>query len=169
MDGVGGHGAWQWYNWLFLKQIKITNMHICIHRLMLILGVITVAFGIILFFFLVDDPRSKFLRLTPEQREIVEERIRDHAVVITREIKYYQIIEDLKEPRFYCFIFSSMLINFQNGALNTFSSIITAGFGFSVILYKSWLHASKLILDYIRVLMQSCSLFLPVLYVPCIL
>ncbi|CDH48817.1 mfs allantoate transporter [Lichtheimia corymbifera JMRC:FSU:9682] len=111
MDGVGGHGAWQW--------------------LMLILGVITVAFGIIIFFFLVDDPRSKFLRLTPEQREIVEERIRDHAVVITREIKFYQIIEALKEPRFYCFIFSSMLINFQNGALNTFSSIITAGFGFS--------------------------------------
>lgn len=99
---------------------------------MLILGVITVAFGIILFVFLVDDPRSKFLRLTPEQREIVEERIRDNAVVITREIKYHQILESLKEPRYYCFIFASMLINFQNGALNTFQSIITAGFGFSV-------------------------------------
>lgn len=99
---------------------------------MLILGVITVAFGLILFFFLVDDPRSSFLRLTPEQREIVEERIRDNAVVITRQIKYNQIIEALKEPRYYCFIFASMLINFQNGALNTFQSIITAGFGFSV-------------------------------------
>ncbi|KAJ8661204.1 hypothetical protein O0I10_002953 [Lichtheimia ornata] len=111
MDGVGGHGAWQW--------------------LMLILGVITVAFGIILFVFLVDDPRSSLLRLTPEQREIVEERIRDNAVVITRQIKYHQILEALKEPRYYCFIFASMLINFQNGALNTFQSIITAGFGFS--------------------------------------
>lgn len=140
MDGVGGHGAWQWYDWLIHEHTNdyLYASYIYIHRLMLILGVITVAFGIIIFFFLVDDPRSKFLRLTPEQREIVEERIRDHAVVITREIKFYQIIEALKEPRFYCFIFSSMLINFQNGALNTFSSIITAGFGFSVILLISY-------------------------------
>lgn len=111
MDGIHGHASWQW--------------------LMVILGAVTMAFGIVCFFSLVDNPRSRFLRLTPEQEAIVEERQRDNAVVRTTEIKYYQMVEALKEPRFYCFIVASMLINFQNGALNTFSSIITAGFGFS--------------------------------------
>ncbi|KAI9319429.1 major facilitator superfamily domain-containing protein [Dichotomocladium elegans] len=111
MEGVHGHGAWQW--------------------LMLILGVVTISFGIILFFGLIDNPRSRFLNLTPEQEQAVEERIRDNAVVITQEIKYYQMLEALKEPRLYSYILASMLINLQNGALNTFSSIITNGFGFS--------------------------------------
>ncbi|CDH61084.1 mfs allantoate transporter [Lichtheimia corymbifera JMRC:FSU:9682] len=111
MDGVHGHSAWQW--------------------LMLILGIVTIACGFIFFFFLVDNPRSRLLRLTPEQLAAVEERIKDNAVVITKEIKYHQIIEAIKEPRLYCFAFASMLINFQNGALNTFSSIITQGFGFA--------------------------------------
>lgn len=101
---------------------------------MLILGVVTIACGFIFFFFLVDNPRSRLLRLTPEQLAAVEERIKDNAVVITKEIKYHQIIEAIKEPRLYCFAFASMLINFQNGALNTFSSIITQGFGFAVSL-----------------------------------
>ncbi|KAI9499295.1 major facilitator superfamily domain-containing protein [Zychaea mexicana] len=111
MDGALGHASWQW--------------------LMIILGVITIFFGFVIFFFLVDDPRSKFLRLTPEQLQIVDERQRDNTTVRTKEIKWHHVKEALTEPRFYCFCFASMLINFQNGALNTFSSIITAGFGFS--------------------------------------
>lgn len=99
---------------------------------MVILGAVTIAFGFICFFCLVDNPRSRFLRLTDEQKQIVEERLRDNAVVKSKEVKYYQIYEALKEPRYYCFIFASLLINLQNGALNTFSSIITQGFGFSV-------------------------------------
>ena len=58
--------------------------------------------------------------------------MRDNAVVRTKEIKFAHMIEALKEPRFYCFFFTSLLVNFQNGAMNTFSSIITKGFGFSV-------------------------------------
>lgn len=99
---------------------------------MIILGAVTIAFGACCFFLLVDSPSSKFLRVTPEEREVMKLRTLDNATVVTREVKFSHIIEAIKEPRFYCFIFASLLFNLQNGALNTFQSIITAGFGFSV-------------------------------------
>ncbi|ORY97640.1 major facilitator superfamily domain-containing protein [Syncephalastrum racemosum] len=111
MEGLHGHASWQW--------------------MMIILGVVTIFFGFICFFALIDDPYSRFLNLTPAMRDIVAERQRDNAVVHSKETKYYQIKEALKEPRYYCFVVASMLINFQNGALNTFSTIITSGFGFT--------------------------------------
>lgn len=102
---------------------------------MIILGAATMAFGIFCFFLLVDNPRSKFLRLSPDELKVVELRIIDNSTVVTKEIKFHHMLEALKEPRYYCFIFASLLYNLQNGALNTFSSIITAGFGFSVSEY----------------------------------
>lgn len=99
---------------------------------MIILGSVTVFFGLFCFFFLVDKPKSRLLRLTPETEQIVDARQRDNAVVRTREIKFSHMRESLCEPRFWLLVITSLLINFQNGALNTFSSIITAGFGFSV-------------------------------------
>ncbi|KAF7727465.1 hypothetical protein EC973_007534 [Apophysomyces ossiformis] len=111
MNGVAGKSAWQW--------------------IMIILGAVTVLFGLICFFFLVDKPKSRFLRLTPEQEKAVDVRLQDNNVVRTNEIKISHMIEALKEPRFYCFIFASMLYNVQNGAMGIFSAIITAGFGFS--------------------------------------
>ena len=105
---------------------------IIIVRLMIILGAVTMFFGIVIFFCLIDNPRSRFLKLTPEQSQIVDERQRDNTTVITKEIKWSHITESLKEPRYYFFCLASMLINFQNGALNTFSAIITKGFGFAV-------------------------------------
>lgn len=110
MHGVGGLDAWQW--------------------IMIILGAITILFGLFSFFFMVDNPKAKVLRLTPEEEKIVELRMRDNAVVKSKEIKTSHIWESLKEPRFYAFCFAAMLINFQNSALSTFSSIITKGFGF---------------------------------------
>ncbi|KAI9316390.1 major facilitator superfamily domain-containing protein [Dichotomocladium elegans] len=111
LEGVGGHGSWQW--------------------LMLILGVVTVGFGFIIFFGLIDNPRSRFLKLTSEQLAIVDERMRDNSTVVNHKIKYHQMLEALKEPRFYCFIFAALLINIQNGALGAFTALITVGFGFS--------------------------------------
>lgn len=99
---------------------------------MIILGVITIAFGVCCFFLLVDNPQSKLLRVTAKEKEVIKLRTLDNATVVTKEVKFHHIIEAVKEPRFYCFIFASLLFNLQNGALNTFSAIITAGFGFSV-------------------------------------
>ncbi|KAL7333322.1 hypothetical protein PS15p_202234 [Mucor circinelloides] len=111
MDGAGGLRAWQW--------------------IMIILGAITIIFGIISFLFMVDNPKSKVLRLSSEEEKIVDARMRDNAVVRSKEIKISHIYESLKEPRFYIFCLCSMLINFQNSVLNTYSSLITKGFGFT--------------------------------------
>ncbi|KAI7868501.1 major facilitator superfamily domain-containing protein [Spinellus fusiger] len=111
MENVGGKAAWQW--------------------IMIILGSVTSFCGTIFFFCLVDNPKSSTLRLTAEEQEIVESRTRDSTVVRSQEIKMSHIIESLKEPRFWCYCLASFLINLQNGAFTAFSSIITAGLGFS--------------------------------------
>ena len=112
MHNVAGLAAWQW--------------------IMIILGAITMVFGIFSFFFMVDNPRAKVLRLTPEEEKIVDLRTRDNAVVRNKTINTSHIFESLNEPRFYIFCLASMLLNFQNSALNTFSALITKGFGFTV-------------------------------------
>lgn len=115
MKGVGGLAAWQW--------------------IMIILGAITIVFGLFSFFFMVDNPKAKVLRLSPEEEKIVELRMKDNAVVRSKEIKWSHVYEALKEPRFYAFCVAGLLINLQNSALNTFSAIITKGFGFTVSIY----------------------------------
>lgn len=117
MHGVGGLSAWQW--------------------IMIILGAVTILFGLVSFFLMVDDPKAKVLRLTPEEEKIVEARQRDNAVVRNREIKVKHIWESLKEPRFYIFCLASMLINFQNSALSNYSAFIAQGFGFDVSFIES--------------------------------
>lgn len=109
---AGGLSPWQW--------------------IMIILGAVTIVFGFISFFFMVDSPRSNVLRLTPEEEKAVEDRMRDNAVVYSKEIKMSHIYEALKEPRLYVFCLCAMLINFQNSALSNFMALITKGFGFSV-------------------------------------
>lgn len=100
--------------------------------IMIILGAITIVFGFVSFFFMVDSPKSKVLRLTPEEEKAVDDRTRDNAVVYNKSIKMDHIYEALKEPRFYIFCVCSLLINLQNSALNNFMALITKGFGFSV-------------------------------------
>ncbi|CEG64648.1 hypothetical protein RMATCC62417_01584 [Rhizopus microsporus] len=99
--------------------------------IMIILGAITMAFGVACFFFMVDSPKSKVLRLSAEEERIVEERTEDNAVVRTRNFKISHIYESLKEPRYYCLLICSLLITLQNSALGSFNTTITAGFGFS--------------------------------------
>lgn len=99
---------------------------------MIILGSVTIAFGIGCFFLLADNPKSKLLRLTENERKMVELRTIDNSTIVTKDIKIHHMFEALKEPRYYCFVFASLLFNLQNGALGIFSSVITAGFGFSV-------------------------------------
>ncbi|KAG0182364.1 hypothetical protein DFQ28_009723 [Apophysomyces sp. BC1034] len=110
LHDVAGLRGWQW--------------------LMLILGCVTVLVGTITFFFLIDDPRSLRWHHNAEEQILVEERIRDNAVVRNSKVNYDHIREALREPRFWCFCLISFLANMQNGALTTYSATITAGFGF---------------------------------------
>ncbi|CAO3654040.1 unnamed protein product [Cunninghamella echinulata] len=110
LDMVHGLRGWKW--------------------IMIILGVVTIAFGFFCFFFLIDNPDSKHISSSDEVKAIITERILDNAVVRTKEIKTKHMIESLKEPRFYCFVLTSMFISFQNGALTSFSALITKSLGF---------------------------------------
>ncbi|GAA5803983.1 hypothetical protein HPULCUR_009468 [Helicostylum pulchrum] len=110
MDGIAGMKAWQW--------------------VMIILGSATVIFGCICFFLLIDD--AKLISKSDDESTIIGLRLKDNAVVVTRNINYSQIMEALKESRFYCFAAFSFFVSLQNGALSVFSSIITQGFGYSV-------------------------------------
>ncbi|KAG0951023.1 hypothetical protein G6F57_001711 [Rhizopus arrhizus] len=99
--------------------------------IMIILGAVTMAFGILCFFFMLDNPKDKVLKLSPEEEKIVDKRTVDNAVIKTKEFKMSHVYESLKEGRYYAFNFISLLINLQNSALGTFNTTITAGFGFS--------------------------------------
>jgi hypothetical protein len=99
---------------------------------MIILGGVTIAMGVVSFFFLIDSPKSSALKLNAEQEILVEERTKDNATVRTTDIKKDQILEALKEVRFWCFGLACLLINLQNGAMTIYNGQITASFGFNV-------------------------------------
>ncbi|KAI9499294.1 major facilitator superfamily domain-containing protein [Zychaea mexicana] len=99
--------------------------------IMIILGACTVFMGIFSFFFLIDNPKSKALKLNAEQEILVEERTRDNSVVRTTTIKIHQIKEALGEIRFWAFGLACMLINLQNGAMTIYNAQIVQDFGFT--------------------------------------
>ncbi|KAI8886242.1 MFS general substrate transporter [Backusella circina FSU 941] len=110
MKNIRGIHSWQW--------------------LMILLGVFTILWGILILFLMVGDPKSKLLSLTPEQEQIVDHRILDNAVVVSQKINYQHIKESLLEPRYYCLVFGAILVSLQIGSLQTFSSIIISNFGY---------------------------------------
>lgn len=114
-----------------ITQIPVKNGIVPWQWAFIIYGSVTLFLSIVYFFFLPDTPNSRWFSLNEEEKLIVEQRGRDNAVVPNMEIKYSQIWESLTEPRFYCYCLISLFNNFQNGALTTFSGIITTEMGFS--------------------------------------
>ncbi|KAI8150315.1 major facilitator superfamily domain-containing protein [Fennellomyces sp. T-0311] len=88
----------------------------------IIFGAMTILLGIICVFFLVDNPKSWLLRLTEEEQHIADERTKDNAVVRHKKIKWDQMIESVKEVRYWCICLAVMGLNMQNGALQVFSA-----------------------------------------------
>ncbi|KAI9306816.1 major facilitator superfamily domain-containing protein [Cunninghamella echinulata] len=113
LDGAHGIEAWRW-NYL-------------------IFGILTVCIGAVTFFFLVDSPHSKWLRLTEEEKKIVEERIQDNAVVKDKVVKIHHYWEALREPRFYLIAIAALANNLSNGGLVVFSTPFIASLGFSAL------------------------------------
>lgn len=97
----------------------------------LILGAITVAWGVIMFFILPSNPQSaKFLNET--ERKVADARIRlEQVTEETRKIKMYQIVEALKDPKTWITVASVYCIHFINGVCSGFGSIIVKSFGYS--------------------------------------
>ena len=99
---------------------------------MIILGSTTVGVGALTFFFLPDKTNSRWYRLTPEEHDIVEDRMKDNKVVQNKVIKLKHIWEALKEVRFYCYIIICFLLHLVNGCTSIFSTTIIKNMGFSV-------------------------------------
>ncbi|RCH84244.1 hypothetical protein CU098_008285, partial [Rhizopus stolonifer] len=97
----------------------------------IIWGTITVAVGITCFFALIDSPNSWVLQLTEEEKEIVELRTRDNAVVRKQTVRVAQYWEALREPRLWLLCIASLAHNLQNGGLVTYSTVLVSGLGFN--------------------------------------
>lgn len=142
MEGDKGLHAWQW--------------------LMIILGSITASFGIFVFFFLIDDPRSPKLKLTEEEKVIMEERLKDTGIKQTTKTDWGQVRECFSDPKTYAWFLISICINMTNGALLAFSGLITVGLGFSVrviLLYTLITMMIETKESFLRVLMPFYSEF----------
>ncbi|CAO3621527.1 unnamed protein product [Cunninghamella blakesleeana] len=110
LDGAHGIPVWRW--------------------LFIIHGIMTIFIGIVTFFFLVDNPHSKLLRLTEEEKLIIEERTQDNAVVKDKIVKTHHYWEALREPRFYLLTIASFANSLANGGLILFSTPFVASLGF---------------------------------------
>ncbi|CAO3621471.1 unnamed protein product [Cunninghamella blakesleeana] len=105
LDGVHGIGLWRW-NYI-------------------ILGITTIV--------IVDHPHAKLLRLTEEEKNIVEERTQDNAVVKDKTVKVHHYWEALREPRYYLIMISATANTVPTGGLVIFNTPFIKSLGFDVL------------------------------------
>ncbi|CAP81007.1 Pc12g13800 [Penicillium rubens Wisconsin 54-1255] len=100
--------------------------------LFLILGAVTSAYGIVLFVLLPDSP-SKAIFLKPNERAIAVQRTLKNktGVMDTGVFRWSQALQAIKDPQTWLLVLNSFASNLANGGLTSFTSIITAGFGFT--------------------------------------
>ncbi|KUM59702.1 hypothetical protein ACN42_g7434 [Penicillium freii] len=100
--------------------------------LFLILGAITSTYGLVLFVLLPDSP-AKAIFLKPNERAIAVQRTLKNktGVMDTGVFKWSQALQAIKDPQTWLLVLNSFASNLANGGLTSFTSIITAGFGFT--------------------------------------
>ncbi|KAJ5835330.1 hypothetical protein N7447_001356 [Penicillium robsamsonii] len=100
--------------------------------LFLILGAVTSGYGLVLFAMLPDSP-TKAIFLKPNERAIAVQRTLTNktGVMDTGVFKWSQALEALKDPQTWLLVVNSFSSSLANGGLTSFTSIITAGFGFT--------------------------------------
>ncbi|KAJ5219563.1 hypothetical protein N7468_008767 [Penicillium chermesinum] len=100
--------------------------------LFLILGAITSTYGIVLFLLLPDSP-AKAVFLKPSERTITIKRTLQNktGVMDNGVFKWSQVREASIDPQVWLLVLNSFASNLCNGGITSFTSIITAGFGFT--------------------------------------
>ncbi|KAJ5304478.1 uncharacterized protein N7443_004138 [Penicillium atrosanguineum] len=97
----------------------------------LILGAITVVWGIILVILLPQNPATASF-LKPEGRVLAVERMRvEQTGIENKQFKSYQIRELVRDPTTWILFATVFCLHFTNGALTGFGSIIINSFEFS--------------------------------------
>lgn len=97
----------------------------------LILGALTVVWGIIVFFFLPDSPvEARYF--SHEEKVIAVERLRDSQTGVKNQtFKWYQVREALLDVKTWAYVAITFCVEFTNGAASGFGSIIVRSFGFT--------------------------------------
>ncbi|CAI7665904.1 unnamed protein product [Penicillium glandicola] len=113
----------------------IGNIHITAiaqwQLLFLVLGAVTSAYGVLLFFTLPDSP-TKAVFLKPNERAIAVHRTLKNktGVLDTGKFKWGQVLMAIKDLQTWFLVLYTLCVNFCNGGLTSFSAIIITGFGF---------------------------------------
>ncbi|CCK72924.1 allantoate permease family MFS transporter KNAG_0M00710 [Huiozyma naganishii CBS 8797] len=100
--------------------------------LFVIIGVITIALGALVWYWIPDDP-SKARFLNEREKLMVVQRIRSNQQGFgNHQVKKYQIIEALKDPRTWMYFWYSVAVQIPNGGITNFMSILlNTDFGYS--------------------------------------
>ncbi|KAJ2980571.1 hypothetical protein NQ176_g2558 [Zarea fungicola] len=100
--------------------------------LMLICGVLTIIFGVFVYFMLPDSPLYAHF-LTPEERAQAVLRIKgNHSGIEQKRFKREQFIEAIKDPKTWLFAGHALTQEMANGTTNQYSLLIKS-FGFTVL------------------------------------
>ncbi|KAJ5227639.1 uncharacterized protein N7469_007645 [Penicillium citrinum] len=100
--------------------------------LFLVLGSITAGYGFILAAFLPDTPaKSIFLNKTEKAVAIQRTLSNKTGVMDTGKFRWGQVWMAIKDPQTWFLVLYTLCVNFCNGGITSFSSIIINGFGFS--------------------------------------
>jgi MFS family permease len=95
----------------------------------IIIGCVTSAWGIVLWFLLPDSPITAAF-LTQRQRIVAVERLRSDQVGIeNKTVKRDQIVETFTDPKTYMYMIMVFAVNLTNGAATAFGSILVQSFG----------------------------------------
>ncbi|KAJ5945458.1 hypothetical protein N7516_005626 [Penicillium verrucosum] len=99
--------------------------------LFLILGAVTSAYGLVLFFTLPDSP-AKAVFLKPNERAVAVHRTLKNktGVLDTGKFKWGQVLMAIKDLQTWFLVLYTLCVNFCNGGITSFSAIIITGFGF---------------------------------------
>lgn len=89
----------------------------------IIIGSLCAVWGIVLFLFLPDSPVTASM-LSPHERRIAVERLRDNQTgVENKQFKSYQLFEALRDPKTWLFFLMGVLQNTPNGGISNFVRI----------------------------------------------
>lgn len=100
--------------------------------LFVMLGILTLLWGVLLFFFLPSSPQNaRFLSAEQKARAIARLQENQTGLNENRRWKWDQAIEALTDPRIWLVVIYQLAIAIPNGGVTTFMSLIVAGLGFS--------------------------------------
>ncbi|CCF57626.1 hypothetical protein KAFR_0C06300 [Kazachstania africana CBS 2517] len=115
------------FGFLHYNGEKFTSWQI----MFLVVGVVTVAFGVLTYFFLPDNVTNAWFLSKEEKLQVIEHIRSNQTGLETKKFKKYQVKElFLKDKLTWPMLFITAASQISTGAIGTFSTTITATFGF---------------------------------------